>query len=113
MKAETWRILVGDDAHRMDEMVRADPASAYEPGFFQRLTENVGWQLGGGARAAVGSPAPQPAHLGACRDPGRKSLKGRGSSAGKAALTSIPFPYTKNTKEAKSTKALTLDDWLP
>ena len=49
VKAETWRILVGDDAHRMDEMVRAEPASAYEPGFFQRLTENVGWQLGGGA----------------------------------------------------------------
>jgi hypothetical protein len=49
VKAETWRILVGDDAHRMDEMVRADPGNAYEPGFFQRLTENVGWQLGGGA----------------------------------------------------------------
>jgi hypothetical protein len=46
VKAERWRILVGDDAHRMDEMVRAEPESAYEPGFFQRLTSNVGWRLG-------------------------------------------------------------------
>ena len=46
VKAGDWRILVGDDAHRMDEMVRADPAHAYEPDFFQRLTENVGWRLG-------------------------------------------------------------------
>jgi len=48
VKAETWRILVGDDAHRMDEMVRADPAQAYEPEFFQRLTSDVGWRLGAG-----------------------------------------------------------------
>jgi NAD(P)-dependent dehydrogenase (short-subunit alcohol dehydrogenase family) len=46
VKAGDWRILVGDDAHRMDEMVRADPAHAYEPDFFQRLSENVGWRLG-------------------------------------------------------------------
>jgi len=48
VKSETWRILVGDDAHRMDEMVRADPEHAYEPDFFQRLTSNTGWRLGGG-----------------------------------------------------------------
>ena len=48
VKSETWRILVGDDAHIMDEMVRADPAQAYEPDFYQRLTERVGWRLGGG-----------------------------------------------------------------
>ena len=47
VKAGDWRILVGDDAHRMDEMVRADPTQAYEPDFFQRLTEDVGWRLGG------------------------------------------------------------------
>jgi hypothetical protein len=46
VRAERWRILVGDDAHRMDEMVRADPESAYEPDFFQRLTSGVGWRLG-------------------------------------------------------------------
>ncbi|HLK25154.1 MAG TPA: SDR family NAD(P)-dependent oxidoreductase [Caulobacteraceae bacterium] len=48
VKADRWRILVGDDAHRMDEMVRSDPEQAYEPGFFQSLTEGVGWRLGAG-----------------------------------------------------------------
>jgi NAD(P)-dependent dehydrogenase (short-subunit alcohol dehydrogenase family) len=48
VKRETWRILVGDDAHRMDELVRADPEHAYEPEFFQRLAQNTGWRLGGG-----------------------------------------------------------------
>jgi NAD(P)-dependent dehydrogenase (short-subunit alcohol dehydrogenase family) len=46
VKAERWRILVGDDAHRMDEMVRAEPENAYEPDFFQRLSNGVGWRLG-------------------------------------------------------------------
>jgi NAD(P)-dependent dehydrogenase (short-subunit alcohol dehydrogenase family) len=46
VKADRWRILVGDDAHRMDEMVRAEPENAYEPDFFQRLTSGVGWRLG-------------------------------------------------------------------
>ncbi len=46
VKSERWRILVGDDAHRMDEMVRAEPESAYEPEFFDRLTSAVGWRLG-------------------------------------------------------------------
>jgi NAD(P)-dependent dehydrogenase (short-subunit alcohol dehydrogenase family) len=46
VKAGEWRILVGDDAHRMDSMVRQDPVHAYEPDFFQKLTENVGWRLG-------------------------------------------------------------------
>jgi NAD(P)-dependent dehydrogenase (short-subunit alcohol dehydrogenase family) len=48
VRADRWRILVGDDAHRMDEMVRAEPESAYEPEFFQRLTSGVGWRLGAG-----------------------------------------------------------------
>jgi hypothetical protein len=30
----------------MDELVRADPEGAYEPAFFARLTEAVGWRLG-------------------------------------------------------------------
>jgi len=47
VKAERWRILVGEDAHRMDELVRADPELAYEPEFFQRLATEVGWKLGG------------------------------------------------------------------
>jgi len=47
VKSDTWRILVGEDAQRMDEMVRADPVHAYEPGFFERMTNAVGWRLGG------------------------------------------------------------------
>ena len=30
VRAGEWRILVGDDAHRLDEVVRADPDDAYE-----------------------------------------------------------------------------------
>jgi NAD(P)-dependent dehydrogenase (short-subunit alcohol dehydrogenase family) len=45
VKAERWRILVGDDAHKMDELVRADPEQAYEPAFFAVLAKEVGWQL--------------------------------------------------------------------
>ncbi|HWF00789.1 MAG TPA: SDR family NAD(P)-dependent oxidoreductase [Caulobacteraceae bacterium] len=48
VRTDTWRILVGDDAQRMDRLVRADPEHAYEPAFFQRLAEEVGWRLGGG-----------------------------------------------------------------
>jgi NAD(P)-dependent dehydrogenase (short-subunit alcohol dehydrogenase family) len=30
VRAGDWRILVGDDAHKLDEAVRADPAAAYD-----------------------------------------------------------------------------------
>jgi len=33
VKAENWRILVGDDAHVLDERVRADPERAYDADF--------------------------------------------------------------------------------
>jgi NAD(P)-dependent dehydrogenase (short-subunit alcohol dehydrogenase family) len=33
VRADRWRILVGDDAHRLDAAVRADPEAAYRPGF--------------------------------------------------------------------------------
>jgi NAD(P)-dependent dehydrogenase (short-subunit alcohol dehydrogenase family) len=46
VKAERWRILVGDDAHRLDERVRQTPERAYEPEFFYSLAEEVGWRLG-------------------------------------------------------------------
>lgn len=46
VRTDTWRILVGDDAHSLDRMVRADPAHAYEPDFFQRMSEEAGWRLG-------------------------------------------------------------------
>jgi NAD(P)-dependent dehydrogenase (short-subunit alcohol dehydrogenase family) len=32
-----WRILVGEDAHILDEAVRADPTHAYEAAFLERL----------------------------------------------------------------------------
>ena len=32
-----WRILVGEDAHILDDAVRADPTQAYEPAFLERL----------------------------------------------------------------------------
>lgn len=34
VKAGEWRILVGEDAHRLDEFVRKDPAHAYDVDFF-------------------------------------------------------------------------------
>lgn len=48
VKAETWRILVGDDAHLLDEWVRKDPERAYEPAFYEEFVKAVGWKLGGG-----------------------------------------------------------------
>ncbi|HEY1427851.1 MAG TPA: SDR family NAD(P)-dependent oxidoreductase [Caulobacteraceae bacterium] len=33
VKAERWRVLVGEDAHRLDERVRADPERVYDPDF--------------------------------------------------------------------------------
>ena len=37
VRADRWRILVGDDAVVLDEMVRADPEQAYELAFSERL----------------------------------------------------------------------------
>jgi NAD(P)-dependent dehydrogenase (short-subunit alcohol dehydrogenase family) len=46
VKAERWRILVGTDAHRIDERVRQTPERAYEAEFFQSFVAEVGWKLG-------------------------------------------------------------------
>jgi len=35
-----WRILIGADARRIDEQVRKDPESAYEPEFFAQVQAN-------------------------------------------------------------------------
>ncbi len=35
VKAGRWRILVGEDAHRLDERVRANPEGAYNSDFFE------------------------------------------------------------------------------
>ena len=37
VRAEQWRILVGDDAVTLDQMVRDDPENAYEVEFFARM----------------------------------------------------------------------------
>jgi hypothetical protein len=46
VKAERWRILVGDDAHRLDERVRQTPERAYDADFYQSFAAEVGWRLG-------------------------------------------------------------------
>lgn len=39
VREKRWRILVGDDAIVLDELVREDPEFAYEPEFLQRIVE--------------------------------------------------------------------------
>jgi NAD(P)-dependent dehydrogenase (short-subunit alcohol dehydrogenase family) len=46
VKAERWRILVGDDAERLDARVRQTPEEAYTPEFYQSFAAEVGWRLG-------------------------------------------------------------------
>ncbi len=46
VKAGRWRILVGPDAHIIDEMVRAAPERAYDTDFFDELAAKAGWRLG-------------------------------------------------------------------
>jgi NAD(P)-dependent dehydrogenase (short-subunit alcohol dehydrogenase family) len=46
VKAERWRILVGEDAHRLDERVRADPEHAYDAAFFESFVRESGWRVG-------------------------------------------------------------------
>jgi len=45
-KAGQWRILVGDDAHKLDELVRKTPEGAYDLAFYQDLVKEVGWRIG-------------------------------------------------------------------
>jgi NAD(P)-dependent dehydrogenase (short-subunit alcohol dehydrogenase family) len=46
VKEGRWRILVGDDAHRLDERVRESPERAYDVEFYQSFVKEVGWRLG-------------------------------------------------------------------
>ena len=46
VKAGKWRILIGDDAHKLDERVRKTPEQAYEPEFYQSFAKEVGWRVG-------------------------------------------------------------------
>jgi NAD(P)-dependent dehydrogenase (short-subunit alcohol dehydrogenase family) len=45
VKADRWRILVGPDAHIIDEMVRASPEQAYDTDFFDDFAAKAGWRL--------------------------------------------------------------------
>jgi NAD(P)-dependent dehydrogenase (short-subunit alcohol dehydrogenase family) len=46
VKAGRWRILVGDDANRLDQRVRQTPEQAYDAEFYQSFATEVGWRLG-------------------------------------------------------------------
>src|SRR5438477_4536432 len=46
VKEGRWRILVGDDAHRLDQRVRDNPEHAYNAEFYQDFVKEVGWRLG-------------------------------------------------------------------
>lgn len=37
VREKRWRILVGDDAHVLDQLVREDPEAAYEDAFMERI----------------------------------------------------------------------------
>jgi len=45
VKADRWRILVGDDAHRIDALVRQSPDRAYDVDFFESFAAEVGLKL--------------------------------------------------------------------
>jgi NAD(P)-dependent dehydrogenase (short-subunit alcohol dehydrogenase family) len=46
VKADRWRILVGEDAHALDDRVRRSPELAYDVDFFEQLAAEIGWRLG-------------------------------------------------------------------
>ena len=46
VKDERWRVLLGDDAHALDRLVREVPEEAYEDSFLARFREQAGWNLG-------------------------------------------------------------------
>lgn len=43
VRAGRWRILVGEDAHVLDRLVREAPEEAYEPSFMQKLRAETDW----------------------------------------------------------------------
>ena len=46
VKADRWRILVGQDAHLLDERVRKAPEDAYAVEFFEEFAGEAGWRVG-------------------------------------------------------------------
>jgi len=45
VKADNWRILVGEDARQIDEMVRQSPERAYDLNFFEEFATKAGWRI--------------------------------------------------------------------
>ena len=45
VKADKWRILVGNDAHQIDESVRQSPERAYDLDFFESFAAKAGWRI--------------------------------------------------------------------
>jgi NAD(P)-dependent dehydrogenase (short-subunit alcohol dehydrogenase family) len=45
VKAGRWRILVGEDAQRIDDLVRRSPERAYDIDFFESFATEVGWRI--------------------------------------------------------------------
>jgi hypothetical protein len=46
VRDERWRVLLGEDAHVLDKLVREAPEQAYEDSFFKRLQDEANWGLG-------------------------------------------------------------------
>jgi NAD(P)-dependent dehydrogenase (short-subunit alcohol dehydrogenase family) len=46
VKAGQWRILVGDDARKLDQKVRQTPEEAYTLEFYESLIKEIGWRIG-------------------------------------------------------------------
>ena len=45
VKADRWRILVGEDAQKIDQRVRASPERAYDLDFFESFAAKAGWRV--------------------------------------------------------------------
>ena len=45
VRDERWRVLLGNDARVLDELVRANPEEAYEESFMVKLREQANWGL--------------------------------------------------------------------
>jgi len=45
VKAGRWRILVGEDARRIDDLVRRSLERAYDIDFFESFATEVGWRV--------------------------------------------------------------------
>ena len=45
VKADRWRILVGEDAGEIDRRVRGAPERAYDVDFFEEFARAAGWRI--------------------------------------------------------------------